>query len=123
MTTERLAYLVLRAGAAFAFLYPPVAAFYTPDSWIGYFPAFTRGVVPDQVLLHGFGIVEVIIGLWILSGKKIFIPSILATLMLLAIVFFNWGGFEVVFRDLSIAALTLGLAIMQIKRNPLIQKV
>lgn len=109
----RTAYLFLRLGAAFAFLYPPLAAIFgDPYSWFGYFPAFLQGYVPDMVLLHAFGVVEIVIGLWLLSGYRIFLPAMLATLMLLAIVAFNLSQFDVVFRDLSIAALTFALALM-----------
>lgn len=109
----RTAYLLLRVGAAFAFLYPPVAALVgDPYSWIGYFPSFTRGYMDEMLMLHLFGVIEVVIGLWILLGIRIFIPSLLATAMLLAIVVFNLPQFDVLFRDLSIAALTLSLTLM-----------
>ena len=104
--------LLLRIGVAFAFLYPALSALYNPLAWIGYFPAFTLGIVPDTVLLHVFGVIEIIIGLWILSGRKIFIPSTLATIMLVAIVTFNANLMDVVFRDLSIAAMSAALAIL-----------
>lgn len=113
----RFAYLLLRAGAAFAFIYPPISALFEPYTWIGYFPAFTRGYVDEVYMLHAFGIVEVVIALWILSGWKIFWPSLLATAMLLAIVIFNPAEFPVLFRDLSIAALTFSLAIMNLPKR------
>lgn len=112
MNRDAVTYFVLRAGVAFAFLYPPVAAIFSPNDWIGYFPAFTRGFVPDVVLLHGFGVLEVAIALWILSGKKIFWPSIGATALLISIVVFDFQDFIVVFRDLSIAAAAFSLALM-----------
>ena len=68
--------------------------------------------MPDLVLLHAFGAVEILIGLWILSGYKIFIPALLATVMLLGIVTFNFSQFDVLFRDVTIACLTLSLALM-----------
>jgi hypothetical protein len=102
---------ILRLGLAFAFLYPPLSALGNPYAWIGYFPDFVRGYVSDITLLHLFGVVEVIIALWILSGKRIFIPTVTATLMLVAIVVFNWGQLEVLFRDLSIAAMAAALAL------------
>lgn len=108
----RSATLLLRLGVAFAFLFPPVNAFLDPYSWIGYFPSFLRDIVPDMVLLHTFGLLEVVIGLWILSGKRIFIPSVAATALLVLIVLFNIGDFQVLFRDLSIAAMALALAVL-----------
>ena len=111
MSREKIANLILRVGLAFAFIFPAVSAIWSPDSWIGYFPHFMRGYVPDPILLHIFGITEVIIGLWILSGKKIFLPSVAACAYLLAIVAFNTNNFEVIFRDLSILAIAAYLAL------------
>ena len=109
---------ILRAGVTFAFLYPPFSALSDPYSWIGYFPAFTRGFVPDMVLLHSFGALEVLIALWILSGRKIMVPSLAATAFLLAIVILDFSQFEVVIRDLSIAAATLYLALISVSLGP-----
>jgi len=116
-STARSAYLVLRLGAALAFLYPPLNALFDPGSWIGYFPSFILDTasslhIGDEVLLHSFGVVEVVVGLWILSGWRIFWPCMLATLMLVAIVAFNLAQFQIVFRDLSIAAMTLSLGLI-----------
>src|SRR3989344_6072154 len=111
MLLERMANLILRLGVAFAFLYPPIDALFDPDSWIGYFPKFMHGVLPDMVLLHGFGAVEAIIALWILSGKKIVLPSLAATVILTAIIIVNLQNFQIVFRDVAIAAMSLALAI------------
>lgn len=111
MTPEKISNLLLRVGVAFAFLYPPINALSNPDSWIGYFPKFIHGLAPDAVLLHGFGLIEVVIALWILSGKKIFWPSLAAALMLVTIVLSNLNNFEILFRDLSIAAMALALAV------------
>ena len=108
--------LILRVGVAFAFLYPPIDALFNPDSWIGYFPQFVHLAtqsfgVPDMLLLHGFGVVEVIIAVWILSGWKIFYPAAAAAALLAAIVVFNLSQFEILFRDLSIAAAAAALAV------------
>lgn len=109
----RTADLLLRLGVALSFLYPPVNALVDPYSWVGYFPAFLRGDgIPEMTLLHVFGAIEIVIGLWILSGKRIFAPSLAAAAILIAIVFFNLGDFQVLFRDISIAAMALALAVL-----------
>ncbi len=111
MSREIIADWVIRVGLAFAFLYPPFNALGDPNSWIGYFPQFTRGIIDDTLLLHAFGVVEVVIALWILWGRYIFYPATAAFLMLVGIVVFNTSEFQVLFRDLSIAAMALYLAI------------
>lgn len=113
----RIAYFLLRAGVAFAFLYPPINALQDPNSWLGYFPPFVLGWgeglgIPPTAVLNIFGVAEVIIALWLLSGWKIFLPSLAAAAMLLGIVAFNTPQFQVVFRDLSLAAVALALALM-----------
>lgn len=99
--------IVLRTGLAFAFLYPPLNALVDPNAWIGYFPPFTRGVVDDMIMLHAFGVLEVIIAIWILWGRYIFYPAAAAFVLLVAIVVLDYTEFQVVFRDLSIAAIAL----------------
>ncbi len=111
-SSARVANLILRSGLAFAFLYPPINAISDPNAWIGYFPGFMYGILPDQVLLHSFGFLEVLIALWILSGWRIFFPCAIATLMLAAIVVFNVHNLQVLFRDVSIAAMALALAMV-----------
>jgi hypothetical protein len=121
--TARTSYLLLRLGAAFALLYPPIAAVVgDPYTWFGYFPPFVLSIaaslgIGDLVLLHLFDAIEVILGLWILSGYKIFIPAMLSGLLLVAIVVFNLWQFDILFRDLAIAALCFGLALMHWPRQ------
>ncbi|HEY4526242.1 hypothetical protein A2765_06400 [Candidatus Kaiserbacteria bacterium RIFCSPHIGHO2_01_FULL_56_24] len=106
-----VANLILRIGLAFAFLYPPWNALSNPESWIAYFPPFMRGIVPDAVLLHSFGALEIVIALWILSGWRIFWPSLAAAAILLAIIVFDFSNFEVIFRDVAIATIAIALAV------------
>jgi len=105
--------ILLRIGLAFAFLYPPFAAFSDPYSWIGYFPAALADLVAPHgiLLLHTFGVIEIVLALWILFGKRIFIPSVTATVLLLAIVVANPSQFPILFRDVALAFIGLSLAI------------
>jgi uncharacterized membrane protein YphA (DoxX/SURF4 family) len=123
MKPEKTANLILRLGVAFAFLYPPINAIFDPYTWIGYLPHFARSIahiggVSDIVLLHAFGLLEVIIALWILSGKKIFLPSLAATGILLVIVGLNLQDFQIIFRDVSIAAAALALSVADYRSTP-----
>ncbi len=105
--------MILRVALAFAFIFPAVNALFDPSAWIGYFPPFVHGIVPDEVLLHAFGAIEVIFALWVLSGWKIAFPALTMAAMLVAIVAFNPSQFQILFRDLSIAVAAVALALMQ----------
>lgn len=107
--------LLLKGGVAFAFLYPPIDALFHPEAWIGYFPqalhaAAAAAGISDLVLLHSFGLIEAIIALWILFGRKVHIPATLALLVLLAIVFSDLADLQILFRDIAIALSAAALA-------------
>ena len=110
---DRLIYLLLRIGVAIAFIYPAVSAWFNPFAWVGYLPSLMLDFAGtnDMLLLHVFGVFEIIIGLWILSGEKIFIPSVVATLLLAAIVIVHFRQMDVIFRDIPIALMSLALAL------------
>jgi uncharacterized membrane protein YphA (DoxX/SURF4 family) len=108
---------ILRIGLAFAFLYAALNSIVDPNYWLVYIPSWAYGYVPDIVLLHALSAVEIVIALWLLSGWKIFWPSVLALLMLLSIVVFDFSDFQVVFRDLAIASIALALAVAQYPRR------
>ncbi len=107
---------LLRIAIAFAFIFPAYSAIGNPDEWLGYFPPFVlsmaQGIgISDIVLLHTFGIFEVIIALWVLWGKKGYIPAALAAVVLGLIVILDFNQFSVLFRDASIALASAALAL------------
>ena len=114
---EETAKFLLRVGIAFAFIYPAVAASIDPMSWIGFIPDFVTEAFPgsDNVLLSIFGITEIFIAIWILTAKKVAVPSIIASVYLLAIFLFNITLLDIVFRDISILLMSLSLLILEKK--------
>ncbi len=117
MQSKKVVSLILRVSLAFAFIYPAVNAFFDPSSWIGYFPPFMMGFLPEQVLLHSFGALELLLALWVLSGWKVQVPASIMALMLLGIVMFNIPQFQVTFRDLSILGIALALVFMAPRKS------
>ncbi len=108
---SRTSTLLLRIALAFAFLYVAYGFWTNPSDWLGYIPAFVRDVGLSQegllMLIAGF---HLVIGLWILSGWKIFIPSLIAALFLGSVVYFNQNQLDILFRDISLALAALALA-------------
>ncbi|MCK9351996.1 MAG: hypothetical protein M0P76_04360 [Candidatus Pacebacteria bacterium] len=117
MLRKSTASLLLRVGVAFAFFYPAFAAMIDPSSWIGYFPKFVRGVLPDDILLQFFGLTEIVLGMFILFKKNAFIPSLIAALYLYLIVSLNPGQLDILFRDISIFFAALALAVIERNKN------
>lgn len=101
---------LLRAGLASVFLYAAVAAFIEPDAWIGYLPVFLRHMFPANLLLAGFSTYQILLSLWLLSGKKTFYVALLSALTLVGIIVANIGALDIVFRDFAILFAALALA-------------
>ena len=102
MKREQLVSILLRIGIAITFLYAAVGSFLNPSSWIGFFPEWMRNLVPDNVILSFFSVYEIILGVWLISGKKLFYSALLASLTLLGIIIFNLSAFDIIFRDVAI---------------------
>ncbi|HAS84952.1 MAG TPA: hypothetical protein DCS23_02695 [Candidatus Yonathbacteria bacterium] len=109
------AILLLKLGVSFAFIYPAVSAFIDPSAWIGYVPMWVDQLIPREIFLPIFSTIEIVVALGVLFWNNP-IPSIIAGAMLVSIVIFNKSEFSVVFRDLSIATMTFGLALLSRKK-------
>ena len=107
--------LTLRIALAFAFLYPAISGFLSPLIWIGYFPSFLLDAFSGTALLTSFGILGIIIAIWILSGWKSLYANIIAILILLTTVLFNLSQFSVLFRDLVIIAIPISIILLDKK--------
>ncbi len=109
---SKISNLLLRIALAFAFLYPTYGFWKNPDDWVGYIPTFIKTLgVPEGILILLLTIFHIIIALWILSGWRIFVPSIVATIFLFSVVYFNWNQIDILFRDISLALAALALAL------------
>ncbi|MEK7558251.1 MAG: hypothetical protein AAB507_00255 [Patescibacteria group bacterium] len=115
MNNEKIVSILLRLGVAFAFIYPAVAGFITPNDWIGFFPSFMLKTIPGEILLLIFEIFEIALGVSILFMKRPFIPAILAALVLLAIVVLDYKTMDIIFRDISILLMAVALAVLHKK--------
>lgn len=101
--------LFLRIGLALMFFYAAYGSFIQPDSWIGYFPLWMRDLIPGAVLLPAFSVVEIAIGVWLLTGKALKIAALVSAAMLAGIVAFNLSLFDVIFRDVGLVFAALAL--------------
>ena len=101
--------LLLRAGLAFVFFYAAVSSFLSPGDWVGYFPLFMRQIVPATILLPFFSIVELILGVWLLSGWRVKLAALASALLLAGIVITNPLLLPITFRDIGLVCMALAL--------------
>lgn len=105
----KLVSLILRSALAFSLLYPAIAGFINPLNWVGYFPSFLLNSFSGNFPLVVFGIFEILLALWILSGWKIVYSSSVVFAMLILILLLNLSQFIILFRDVPIALSALAL--------------
>lgn len=120
MAYFHLASLFLRIGLAGVFFYAAVAATLAPENWIGYFPGFILDSGFAEELLYAWSAFEVVLGLWLLSGKKVIWAAELAALSMVIIVIPNITVLDIVFRDIAILFMALSLVAMHVgdKKEP-----
>lgn len=112
MNNTRVASLLLRTGLATVFLYASISSFMHPNDWIGYLPNFARNALDPKILLKGFSAYELILALWLLSGKYTKYAAGLAAMTLAGIVIFNLSLFAITFRDVALIFSALALMLL-----------
>ncbi|KKT55713.1 hypothetical protein A3G55_01145 [Candidatus Giovannonibacteria bacterium RIFCSPLOWO2_12_FULL_44_25] len=81
----KLANFLLRVGLAVVFFYAATAAYLEPHNWIGFLPSYFR----MSLVLALFSAYQIVLALWLLSGKAAFWSALLSAATLLAIIFQN----------------------------------
>jgi len=87
------------------------------SAWIGYFPHFIRGFIPDMLMLQIFSAGEVLLALWIISGWRLYLAALISMLALLGITVTNLAVLDVTFRDVGLAAAALALAFLTMPKR------
>ncbi len=106
------AHVLLRVGLAFVFLYAAMAAFITPDNWVGYLPHFLTSHFSAHTLLDGFSVFQVILAGWLLSGIYVRYAALVCAAMLIGIVITSPSQFLITFRDVGLIFMALALAVL-----------
>ena len=115
MDKNKLVSFVLRSGLAIVFLYAGIAAFITPTNWIGFIPNIVEYVIPKTLFLTIFSSYEILLALWLISNKKAFYSSIVASATMIAIIIPNILALDIVFRDIAILFMAVASSILSRK--------
>jgi len=108
-----LAKIILRLGLAFVFVYAAISSLKTPDAWLYFVPHFITHIVSADLFLKLFSIFQLLLATALLLGKYVRYAAILAALSLAGLVVFNTGALLITFRDVGLAAMAVGLALLE----------
>jgi hypothetical protein len=99
----------LRIGLAFSFIYAAIDALKNPADWVSFIPAeytFFLNAYQALIILNW---AQIILALWLLSGKRLAGASLVSILFFAGLLFFNWAGLDVLFRDVSLLFASIAL--------------
>ena len=101
-------------GLTIVFLYSSIAILLNPSVWLGFIPSWLTNIIPEKIFLITHVIMNLIIGIWLLTGKKQFYASLIASLSLTVIIIFNLRVLDIIFRDIAILFSAISLMILHL---------
>ncbi len=108
---------LLRVGLAFVYGYASIEVYINPINFLKYIPPSVVQIVPLNIFLTLFSIFEILLTLWLLSGKKTEYAAIISAFLMLAIIIPNTEFFSVLFRNVAIGFASLALAMLDYKSH------
>lgn len=108
--SSNLTPLLLRIGLSVIFLYAAASSLKNPQDWVGYLPQFLRATANAQNILHVFSVYEILLAIWLISGRYVRYAGLVCALTLTGIVISNFSLFAISFRDIALVFAALALA-------------
>ncbi len=106
---------ILRIGFAIVLLWFGIHKLIDPAFWSGYAAAWATALLPISLALFFriAGVIEILVGLAILSGKYTRIGATAACIWLVLVILnlFTNGGWDIAVRDIGLFAAALALAL------------
>lgn len=104
--------LILRLSLGFAFIYAAISHYFSPDSWLQFYPDFMQDIVSEKWYSIAASLGELAFGLMIISGRLTYYLAILSALALSVILVFNLDQMFILFRDVSLIGASIALAVL-----------
>lgn len=105
--------LLLRLGLAFVFLYAAGEVYFNPEGFWRFIPDFVQDILPKGPFLTVFGLFEIGLAVWLLSGWRGHLSAGLAAIVMLMIIICNPDLFSILFRNVAIGCAALALAVLE----------
>lgn len=104
-----VASLIIRISLAIVFGYAAIGAFVQPIAWIGYIPDFVASFIDPKLALDGLSVVQLLLAIWLISGKYIKFSAGVSIAFLTGILFTSPGAILITFRDIGLIGAAVGL--------------
>jgi uncharacterized membrane protein YphA (DoxX/SURF4 family) len=117
MSNNKLAVWFLRVGLAFVFAYASYEICVNPANFLKYTPSFILNVVPENAFLYTFGVAELVLAVWLLTGWKPEYASIISVMLMVGIIVFNPEYFQILFRNVAIGFGGLALLMLETRHK------
>jgi hypothetical protein len=108
---------MLRLGLAFVYGYVAVEIYLVPANFIKYIPPQVLTYLPHDQFLMIFGIFEILLTLWFISGWHTEYPALISFFAMAGIIAPNLDYFSILFRNVAIATASLSLSILDWKHH------
>ena len=86
---------LLRFGLAFVYGYAAVETQLNPANFLKYVPSLVQNIIPFDIFLVVFGIFEIILTLWLLSGKRTEYAGLISCFLMIGIILPNTLYFSI----------------------------
>ncbi len=100
---------LLRIGLAAVFLYAAISSLQHPLEWVGFLPLFIIHHVSSVNVLRVLAVYELVLVVWLLSGKYIAYCGLVCAVTLFGIVIVNPSQLITTFRDIGLGCMALAL--------------
>lgn len=100
---------LLRIGLAAVFLYAAISSLQHPLEWVGFLPLFIIHHLSSVDVIRVLAIFELVLVLWLLSGKYIAYCGLVCAVTLFGIVVVNPAQLITTFRDIGLGCMALAL--------------
>ena len=101
--------VLLSVGLAFVFAYAAISSFMHPLEWVGYVPGFLVHLLAPTTTVRLIASYELVLAVWLLSGRYRKYAALLSALTLAGIVLGNWNQMIITFRDVGLLLMAVAL--------------
>lgn len=101
--------LAIRIGLAIVFAYAGIDALLHPEVWIAFIPEFSNSIIDPKLALDIISVAQILLVVWLLSGKYIVYSAIVSIALLGGIMVTNPDTFLITFRDIGLIGAAIAL--------------